>query len=91
MTSRSMPESLGVLAGDFGRLRREVGGGDAQVGALVEQGEGDGAGAGADLVDAGALRQLGGDLDQQAGLAARDQHPRVDRDSIPRNGSWPRM
>ena len=76
-------EPLGVLAGDFGRLRREVGGGDPQVGALVEQGQGDGAGAGADLVDAGALGQLGGDLDQEPGLAARDQDPRVDGDVDP--------
>ena len=34
-------------------------------------------------MDAGALGQLGGDLDQQAGLAARDQDPRVDGDVEP--------
>ena len=79
-------EPLGVLAGDFGRLGREVGGGHLQVRALVEQGEGDGAGSGADLVHAGALGQLGGDLDQQAGLPARDQHPRVDGDVDPLEG-----
>ena len=79
-------EPLGVLAGDFGRLRREVGGGDPQVGALGEQGQGDRAGAGADLVHAGALGQLGADLDQQLGLAARPEHPLVDGDLEPAEG-----
>ena len=55
-------------------------------GRWLEQREGDGARAGADLVHAGALGQLGGDLDQQAGLAARDQDPRVDGDVDPLEG-----
>ena len=59
---------------------REVGGGDAQVGPLAEQGQGDRARAGADLVHAGALRAARCRPDQQLGLAARDQHPLVDRD-----------
>ena len=84
-------EPLGVLARLFGRLRREVRGGDAQVGPLAEQRQGDRPRAGADLVHAGALRQLGADLDQQLGLAARDQHPLVDRDLDLAEAALPRM
>ena len=73
-------EPLGVLARGFDRLRREVRGGDPQVGALGHQRQRDRAGAGADLVDAGALGQLGADLDQQLGLAARPEHALVDGD-----------
>ena len=49
-------------------------------GSLAEQGQGDRARAGADLVHAGALGELGADRDEQLGLAARDQDPLVDRD-----------
>ena len=74
------PEPLGVLTRGFDGLRREVRGGDLQVGALGEQRQRDRAGAGADLVHAGALGQLGADLDQQLGLAARPEDALVDVD-----------
>ncbi len=74
------PEPLGVLARRFDRFRREVGGGDLQVGTLRQQRQRDRAGAGADLVHARALGQLRADLDQQLGLPARPEHALVDVD-----------
>ena len=58
----------------------------SEVGTLGQQGQGDRAGAGADLVHAGALGQLDPDLDQQLGLAARPEHALVDGDLEPAEG-----
>ena len=83
VTSRSRPSRSAFSRATSAASGERSDAGHPQVGALVEQGQGDGPGPGPDLVDAGALGQLVRRLDQEAGLAARNQHPRVDRDLDP--------
>lgn len=64
--------TMGVAAGDGELFGREVGGGDGKVGAMVRNGNRDGAGAGADIDEAASWRRVfDGPFDHLLGLDAR--------------------
>jgi len=71
---------VSVLSRHGERCGGEIGGGHPRAGDLERQGDGEAAGAGADVEDAGVGRELQGQrlLDDVLGLRARDQYPGVD-------------